>query len=108
MIQSNGREVVLMAAGLRVGIIGCGSIGGTHARAIMESDLASIVGLYDTDRSRAEALARTIVTNRNATDAPLVADSFASLLREGLDAVFICLPPFAHDGEVAMASRDNR
>lgn len=94
-----------MAARLRVGITGCGLIGGTHARAIMESELATVAGLYDTDRSRAEALSRTIGTNQKASEAPLVADSFASLLQVGLDAVFICLPPFAHDGEVATASQ---
>lgn len=93
-----------MPATLRAGITGCGFIGGVHANAIMESGIASVAGVYDIDRTRADAFAESLVaTYGSAVVQPVVVDSFQSLLKD-VDAVFVCLPPFAHSGEVAMAS----
>jgi predicted dehydrogenase len=73
---------------VRVGLIGAGAVGARHARTLAGFDDVEIVGVHDADSGIAEALA-------GAVGAP-VAGSPGTLLDRRPDAVWICVPPFAH------------
>ena len=76
---------------LRVGVIGCGPIGTLHAEAVCRSPLATLAGVCDLDRERAECLAqrlgRDVVAYGRSSD----------LLRAGaVDVVTIATPDHLH------------
>lgn len=74
---------------IRVGIIGAGNVAARHADVLSGFPDVTIAGIADTDLRRAEALAL-----RHGTPAY---GGHADLLDAGdLDAVFVCVPPFAH------------
>lgn len=72
----------------RVGIIGAGGVAQRHARVLAGFDDVRVAGVTDVVPQAAEALA-------GAHDARVFPD-VAALLAAGLDAVYICVPPFAH------------
>jgi predicted dehydrogenase len=80
---------------LRVGVAGAGVFGGYHANKYKQAPDAGIpvefVGIYDLDKSRAEALAETHGVTAFGGDE---LDAFLSKL----DAVTIATPAFAHAG----------
>ena len=73
----------------RIGIVGAGGIAGRHLGVLTSFPDVAVVAVADTDHARAAALA-----------APLGATAFdsvdAMLNDVTLDALFICVPPFAH------------
>ncbi|MGW7477712.1 Gfo/Idh/MocA family protein [Nonomuraea muscovyensis] len=74
---------------IRVGIIGAGNVAARHADVLSGFPDVTIAGIADTDLRRAEALAL-----RHGSPAY---GGHADLLDAGdLDAVFVCVPPFAH------------
>jgi myo-inositol 2-dehydrogenase/D-chiro-inositol 1-dehydrogenase len=79
---------------VRVGLVGAGSVGARHARTLAAFDDVEIVGIADAAPGAAEALAAQL--GLPAVDSP------ARLLAEGLDGVWLCVPPFAH-GELELA-----
>lgn len=95
-------------ADVRVGIMGCGFIGGTHAKALSAIDGVRITALYDTERAKAEALAGKLAGSPAAAGGrgagPTVFGDYAEMLASGIDALFVCLPPFAHGDEVQQAA----
>jgi myo-inositol 2-dehydrogenase / D-chiro-inositol 1-dehydrogenase len=78
---------------VRVGLVGAGSVGARHARTLIGFDDVEIVGIADAVPGAAEALAAEL--GLPAVDSP------ARLLDEGLDGVWLCVPPFAH-GELEL------
>lgn len=73
----------------RVGIIGAGNVAARHADVLSGFPDVSIAGIADTEPHRAEALA-----TRHGSPAY---GGHADLLEAGgLDAVYVCVPPFAH------------
>ncbi|WP_435206930.1 Gfo/Idh/MocA family protein [Micromonospora sp. bgisy143] len=72
----------------RVGLIGAGGVAQRHARVLSGFDDVEIVGVTDVVPEAASALAAR-------HDAPTCAD-VAELLAAGPDAVYVCVPPFAH------------
>ena len=75
---------------IRVGLVGCGRMGKVHLRLLSELEGVQIVGVVDTDRDRANALA---AGGRSG----LVAGSLESLLELARpDAVHILSPPATH------------
>ncbi|MCD6351163.1 MAG: Gfo/Idh/MocA family oxidoreductase [Armatimonadetes bacterium] len=82
-------------AKLNVGFIGCGGIAQRHMEAIAKISNARMVGFCDIDLEKAQAAADHY--GGKAFQVP--ADMLDSLT---LDAVWICLPPFAH-GEAERA-----
>lgn len=73
----------------RIGIIGAGNVAARHADVLSGLPDVSIVGIADTDPTKAEALA--------SRHGALAYSDHADLLDAGgLDAVYICVPPFAH------------
>jgi myo-inositol 2-dehydrogenase/D-chiro-inositol 1-dehydrogenase len=79
---------------VRVGLIGAGAVGTRHARTLAGFDDVELVGICDPERSAAEALAGELQVP--ARDGP------ESLLRANVDAVWLCVPPFAH-GELELS-----
>jgi myo-inositol 2-dehydrogenase/D-chiro-inositol 1-dehydrogenase len=79
---------------VRVGLIGAGAVGTRHARTLAAFDDVELVGICDPDRSAAEALAGELQVPAG--------DGLESLLRAGVDAVWLCVPPFAH-GELELS-----
>ena len=79
---------------LRIGLVGCGGIGGVHLRSWAKVEDAKVVAACDADSARAEA-----------TGAAPFTDFRAMLEQAELDAVDICTPPALH-GEVARAAAE--
>jgi predicted dehydrogenase len=79
-------------ADLRVGLVGCGGIGGVHARSWAKVEGAQIAAACDADLGRAESVGGAAYS------------SYKAMLDEAeLDAVDICTPPNLHL-EVAAAA----
>jgi myo-inositol 2-dehydrogenase / D-chiro-inositol 1-dehydrogenase len=73
---------------VRVGLLGAGGVGARHARTLAGFADVELVGVCDPDAAARDALAAPL-------GVPAVADLDA-LLRARPDAVWICVPPFAH------------
>ena len=84
-----------MTNDLRVGVIGVGMMGADHARRIVDRvSGATLVAVSDPDTARASALAGQFTGVRSIADPlDLVAD-------EGVDAVIIASPGFAHEEQL--------
>ncbi|MDF2543308.1 MAG: oxidoreductase [Herbinix sp.] len=77
---------------LRVGIIGCGGIAnGKHMPAIKKVGLADMVAFCDIVEERAQKAAKEF----GAEDAKVFTD-YTELLKEDLDAVYVCTPNRSH------------
>jgi predicted dehydrogenase len=81
---------------VRLGFLGCGGIANHHMVRIKDIADAEMVAFYDVDAERAKKAAETYSGQ--------VFDSAAKLCKEaGVDAVYVCTPPFAH-GELEMTA----
>jgi len=89
-----------MANRIRVGFIGAGGIArGGHLRHLSTWDDVDLAGFCDTD----EAAARRAVEEFGGT---AYASAEEMLDQAALDAVYVCIPPFAHaDQEILAAER---
>ena len=74
---------------VRLGFIGAGGIAHRHFGVLETMDDVEIVAVCDPDPGRAEEAARRMGASAHA-------DHEAMLAAHDLDAVFICVPPFAH------------
>ncbi|MGQ5264654.1 Gfo/Idh/MocA family protein [Micromonospora sp. ZYX-F-536] len=72
----------------RVGLVGAGGVAQRHARVLAAFDDVELVGVTDVAPEAATALAG----QHGGRAYPDVAE----LLAAGLDAVYVCVPPFAH------------
>ncbi|MCW2952061.1 MAG: putative dehydrogenase [Conexibacter sp.] len=72
-----------------VALVGAGSVGQRHATVLSAFDDVRLVAVADVDAGRAAQLAAR-------TGARCYADLEQLLERERLDALYICVPPFAH------------
>jgi predicted dehydrogenase len=79
---------------LRVGLVGAGGVGARHARVLAGFDDVELAAVTDADPAAAAALGEQV-------GAPAL-DTVDHLLDEALDAVWLCVPPFAH-GELEHA-----
>lgn len=86
---------------VKVGIVGCGSFGNYHLDTLLGREDVEVVALATANR---EKLCRT---GAKVPEARLYPDHRAMLAGEPeLDAVFVCVPPFAHgDIEIDAARR---
>jgi predicted dehydrogenase len=82
-------------------MIGCGGIAQRHAQNLLQmADRFELVAFADADEERAGSFSAQYTDGRAA-----VYTTSAELLdTEQLDAVFVCLPPFAHGDEVERAA----
>ncbi|MEW2146942.1 Gfo/Idh/MocA family oxidoreductase [Micromonospora vinacea] len=72
----------------RVGLVGAGGVAQRHARVLAGFDDVELVGVTDVAPEAASALA--------AQHGGRACADVAELLATGLDAVYVCVPPFAH------------
>ena len=83
---------------IRVGLIGMGRCGRAHLERLVSSPEVEIAAICDSDRERAEGAAERC----GAT----VHLNFRTMIEaERLDAVFVCLPPFARGEPEILAAR---
>jgi len=90
-----------VAAKVKVGILGAGYIAGVHVKALSKIPGVTIAAVCSLPRETAVSLAGKV-----AGKSPAVYDDFDAMLKaQQLDALFVCLPPFAHKGQVEKAAR---
>ncbi|MDW8366006.1 MAG: Gfo/Idh/MocA family oxidoreductase, partial [Abditibacteriales bacterium] len=82
---------------IKVGLIGAGSIGTAHLRALSSLDGVQIVGVCDVDESRARQRASEVGARAFTRH--------QDLLDTGVEAVWICVPPFARRAPVLDAAQ---
>jgi len=82
---------------VKVGFIGAGGIAHYHLGHLAKIREAEVVAFCDISRERAEKAARPL-------GARTYSDHHQMLEREDLDAVYICLPPFAHQDQETLAA----
>jgi myo-inositol 2-dehydrogenase / D-chiro-inositol 1-dehydrogenase len=76
---------------LRVGVIGAGSVAARHVASLQRLSGVHVTGVVDTDADRAQSLVDA--AGREAcsySSVPALVDA------GGLDAAYVCVPPFAH------------
>lgn len=84
---------------VRIGFVGAGGIAGAHMNSLEKIENAQVVAFADIDEARAQKAAARF---RAAT----YTDYRRMMEIERLDAVYVCVPPFAHtDAELIAASR---
>ncbi|MDX2111643.1 MAG: Gfo/Idh/MocA family oxidoreductase [Verrucomicrobiota bacterium] len=83
---------------LSIGIVGSGFIAGVHASSLKKIADVTITAVVDTDVVRAAEFAKKhgIAAHYASFQAMLDAHRF--------DAIYFCIPPFAHQGEVEQAA----
>lgn len=84
---------------IHIGIVGCGVIGNRLAEAIDSHDRYALAGACDLDADRAATLAAAHGTERTVT----TTDHETLVEIDGLDAVYVGVPPLAHRDVVADA-----
>jgi myo-inositol 2-dehydrogenase / D-chiro-inositol 1-dehydrogenase len=92
---------------VRIGFAGTGGIAGSHLLNLVRIAEADVVALYDVERERCEVAMRRINGQQDQAARPggpeprklqakVYTDYRAMLAEAGLQAVYICVPPFAH------------
>jgi predicted dehydrogenase len=79
---------------IRAGLVGAGAVGARHARTLAGLVDVELVGICDPARTAAEALAAELGVP--------VAKDLDGLIAMGVDALWLCVPPFAH-GQLELA-----
>lgn len=79
---------------VRVGLVGAGGVGARHARTLAGFPDVELVAVCDPVRSSAQALAEEVGVG--------CVEDVGALLGSGVDAVWLCVPPFAH-GELELS-----
>ena len=88
--------------GVRIGFIGAGGIAGSHLTSLLRMPDAEVVALADISTDSIEATRRAVNQTLRESGSARTLDAVAhadyrSMLRdERLDAVYLCVPPFAH------------
>jgi len=83
--------------GLRIGMIGCGGIAEVHVERLKTLEAAQLVGFADIVEEKARSFSKKY-------GGEPYTDWREMLGKERLDIVYVCLPPFAHEDEVVVAS----
>ncbi len=85
---------------LNVGLVGSGGTSEIHSKNLLKLSNINIVAICDTNTEKATALVEKLrLTNIK------IYDNFDEMLENHtLDVVYICIPPFAHNGQVERAA----
>jgi myo-inositol 2-dehydrogenase / D-chiro-inositol 1-dehydrogenase len=86
--------------GVRIGLVGAGGVGERHARVLSGIPGVTVAGIADPDSRRANSLA-------DRHDAQAVPDARALVEAVRPDALYVCVPPFAH-GAPEMVAVEHR
>lgn len=84
---------------VRVAVVGMGNMGRGHAANIIRMPEAALVALCDANPESAEKF-----KEQQGIDVLVYSDFFQMIEEVELDAVYICLPPFCHNGQVEAAA----
>ncbi len=88
-----------MASDIRIGILGTGGIAGTHAKNLERIPGVRIVALCNRHLEKAEKF------NQRHGGGAKCFDNFQKMLEEvEMDALYVCMPPGCHNGEVEAAA----
>lgn len=101
---------------VRIGFAGTGGIAGAHLIDLVRIADADVVALYDVDRERCELAMRRVNGQQEQAVRPggseprklqakIYTDYKVMLNEAGLNALYICVPPFVH-GELEFAAID--
>ena len=83
--------------GVAVGMVGAGAVATRHVRTLQAMDGVRVVAVADPAVERAHALAELAGSgSASGSRAAAYAGHLDMLERERLDAVYVCVPPFAH------------
>jgi len=92
-----------MSTPLRVAILGAGFMARVHGTRLLKMEGIEIAGVCGTALESAKALLQDLKVEARAYS------SFEDMLRGSrCDAVYVCIPPFAHDGQVESAAREGK
>jgi predicted dehydrogenase len=94
----NKEEMVMRQ--LSVGILGTGFMGGMHGQRLMKQEGVKLAGLC----GETVAMAKALKEKLGAVEAALYDDFDEMLAKSKLDALYVCIPPFAHNGQVEKAA----
>lgn len=84
---------------VKIGFVGAGGIARAHLQSLAQMPEAEVAAICDLDRARAEQAAAEF-------DAAVHINYKTMLEREDLDALYVCVPPFAHaDAEILAAQK---
>lgn len=86
---------------VRVGFIGCGNISRFHMGHLAKIKDAEMVAFCDTDQARAQAAA----VEFGAADSAVFTDYKKMYKEAAFDAVYVGLPPFAHEEQELIAAK---
>lgn len=85
---------------IRIAVLGMGTMGRRHAAILTKRDDVEIVGLC------AKPTDDALKFNRDfQTDYPVYEDFYTMLKSVPMDALYVCLPPFCHDGQIEAAAK---
>src|SRR5947209_14891728 len=87
-----------MSTTVRIGFVGVGGIATHHLTQLKEVEGAEIVALCDVSEERARAGAEQFGGVTYTDYRPMIE-------RERLDALYVCVPPFAHEDAEILAAR---
>ncbi len=85
---------------LKIGILGTGGMGRNHVGSLKPMDGVEISAVCDLNRDLAEKFCEEL----ELTGCTIYTDFDEMLEKENLDALYVCIPPFAHDGQVVKAA----
>src|SRR5687767_9055525 len=83
---------------MRIGFIGTGNFARQHADVLKELD-AEIVGCFGTNEAKTTAFS-------NDFHCKIYADPTVLITSKEIDALYIVIPPFAHDGKIELRAID--
>ncbi len=84
---------------LNLGIVGLGGMGRNHTNCLKQIDEVAITAICDINKEVADKFKTEMELDCN------VYDNFDAMLDgESFDAIYFCMPPFAHNGEVIKAA----
>jgi len=85
-----------------LGFVGCGGIAKAHMKALAQDPNVEIKAFTDVVPTRAEEVAK----DYGAPSAQVFAEARIMFEKISLDAVYFCLPPFAHGAELEAVRRE--
>ena len=90
-----------MSKTFRIGLLGCGGIANVHATNLSKHPRAELVAFCDVDGKRAAQFNKDYAGGK----AVEFSDHIQMFNQARLDIVWICLPPFAHNGQLEAAAQ---
>lgn len=85
---------------LKVGILGAGFMAGTHCRSLSKLEGVEVVAVCSPSQEKGQAL----LAQQKLETARAYVDFATMLAAEKMDILYVCIPPYAHHGQVVKAA----